>query len=301
MTEDAQKKEVDASSFENGPVFHQTTNPSFHETKELAKLVAQSDERRHFNRANISDKKLEIHFADGAQFARQYIENISVGGLFVRSDRKAKMGDTLAIEFSIPRQDRPHENLSFLFMSRVCRVTAEGLGVEFLNISHENRRNLEEYVRAVLPTQVPVANKPKASTVAHIEEMRQRKRESEAARRSFAIRFLFFAVMICLNLWMISRKDSLESENSLKTKDIRRSIQVGHKSVEANDIQSITLKDQKTVVLKLSDGSHVETTVENFDRKAPPHILQSMAALQSIEIPKVKRKSKNTGRLTRLR
>src|SRR4051794_2783903 len=57
-------------------------------------------ERREFTRIEVGDRKLELKFTHGLQFARQYIENISLGGLFLKTQTKAEMGSLMDIEFS---------------------------------------------------------------------------------------------------------------------------------------------------------------------------------------------------------
>ena len=59
-------------------------------------------DRREFSRADILEKKLELRFSISNQFARQYIENISVGGLFVRTDQRPCMWSWIPTEFTVP-------------------------------------------------------------------------------------------------------------------------------------------------------------------------------------------------------
>ncbi len=58
-------------------------------------------EREH-GRTDLSGKSIELHFQSGEHFAKSYIENISVGGLFVRSEEPRRLGELIDVSFSLP-------------------------------------------------------------------------------------------------------------------------------------------------------------------------------------------------------
>ncbi len=288
--------------------FGQPTNPRFQKTKELARLVARGEDRRHFNRADVREKKIEVHFADEGQFARHYIDNISLGGLFIKTDKKASMGDIIPVEFSIARKSElatlgddlgAAGTKQFHLMAKVCRITADGLGVEFLNLSHEHRRELEAYVKEVLPRNAPLVNKPKSSSVAFLEEQRLKKQDASKRNTVMALRVGFLIVMLSLNYWIISKP--LEVSPMLESKKIQQSITLDNQAIEVSDIRSISLKSSSTIMVSLRDGTIIETPIDKVGRKLPPHLLHTLGVLNSVEIQKKERRSRNSGSLVRLR
>ncbi len=84
----------------------------------LAEINKEMAEKREFARASAGSKSLTLKFSNEAQFAQQYIENISIGGLFVRTKLRPGVGAILPVEFSVPVQGQDKQ---FLLRAEVTR------------------------------------------------------------------------------------------------------------------------------------------------------------------------------------
>jgi hypothetical protein len=129
-------------------------------------------ERRIFTRVNVSDQKLELKFLNENQFAKQYIENISVGGLLVKTKYKPKLGSFIPVEFSIGQINSTPKIIKL--RAKVCRVTGDSIGLEFPDLNRDNRKVVEKFVRSALAPGSSAARQVKKSTLEHLEQMREK-------------------------------------------------------------------------------------------------------------------------------
>jgi len=65
----------------------------------------------------------------------EYATDLSEGGLFIRTQERAKPGTTLQIAFS-PGQTSPKDVEA---RGRVVRVTKEGMAIEFIELDSDSR------------------------------------------------------------------------------------------------------------------------------------------------------------------
>ncbi len=265
---------------------------------ELPVIHPKPEERRNFSRADVLEKNLCLDFVSGAQFAKQYIENISLGGLFVRTQQKASMGDILPIQFSIPTATG--ENRQFDLKGRVCRVTATGLGLEFTNLSNEMRHELEDFVKSVLPSGVPIVARAKASTIERLDERRLREAKRKEELKSVRGQLAILATMIFLNVFMTHRYLETQSEEKIRL-SINPTLTIHGKTFSASSVKSIERQQHDKWLLHLANGTNVEASTKELDGRLPQHLQQSVEFLKHISAPKSPRISKNSPKLTRLR
>jgi Tfp pilus assembly protein PilZ len=70
--------------------------------------------------------------------------NISIGGLFIKTEEPIRAGTRMVVRFELPNKHR------VIAVSRVCYVRkAQGLGVEFLSLDAEDREEIETYIAAL--------------------------------------------------------------------------------------------------------------------------------------------------------
>jgi Tfp pilus assembly protein PilZ len=220
---------------------------------------ADGIERRQFTRADIADRKLELKFSNSAQFAKQYIENISLGGLFVRTEEKRRLGEIVPIEFSIPTNGSPK---TFQLMGKVCRVTMDGVGLEFIHTSRDLQESLESFVKSALPNNVPLVNKPKASAIDTLDRLRSERRERSKERLIFFKKIGVIALLLFLNGYLLTE---VVQEQTAYTAFKNHAITVKNRTVPISDIRSLERNQRNQFVLRLNDKSEIEVRPDQIE------------------------------------
>ncbi len=257
-------------------------------------------DRRQFSRAEVLDQRLELKFSSAVQFARQYIENISMGGLFVRTEQKAQLGDLIPIEFAIPSKESESGVAYFQLTAKVCRVAPQGLGLEFTNLSLEHRTALEKFVQSVLPKGIPLQmQKPKASSVDQLERLRLERSIRNEKNSRFIKKALTITILIALNIILF--RENMQQDLNLKSV-LTESIRIGAKEIPTQQITDIEKNKNNQWVIRLADGTEVQTRLEELsEAQLPAHLQHTVRILQSIPPKETPRRSKNTRGLTSTR
>lgn len=250
---------------------------------------------RQFRRADVSDQKIELKFSDRLQFAKHYVENISLGGMFVKTKEKYKMGEVIPLWFSLPpTDDRPEQ--PFELMAEVVRVAPNGVGLKFTNLNGENQKFIEEYVRSVLPKDQGVRQNVKQSTL----EKLQARREIEAENKQKQSRRWKYGslalVLLALNAYLaIEVVDVKQPDYSNQTS--HANFKVGDAAIKMNEIKAIRLDQDGQV--SIDYGQSKSITVPKTTQ-LPYQLRESIKLIKAYPKAKPKRKSKNTN-LTRQR
>lgn len=79
---------------------------------------------------------LVVDFAAGGKAYRSCIRNISASGVFIETQESFEAGQTIALCFTLSESA---EMLPFKVMGKVVRVYAEGIGVQYENMSDYQR------------------------------------------------------------------------------------------------------------------------------------------------------------------
>jgi uncharacterized protein (TIGR02266 family) len=100
-------------------------------------------ERRRFERAPISAQvEFELtNSSSGPSRVRKHMGNISIGGLFIKTEEPIRAGTRMVVRFELPNKHR------VIAVSRVAYVRKGlGLGVEFLSLDDEDREEIQTYI-----------------------------------------------------------------------------------------------------------------------------------------------------------
>jgi c-di-GMP-binding flagellar brake protein YcgR len=88
--------------------------------------------------------RIDLHFQliyIGRKEERSHeVQDLSIGGLFIKTENPSKFREGDEIEL-VMRE--PADNTLMLLDARVMRITKNGIGVEFLDLSPEDERTLE--------------------------------------------------------------------------------------------------------------------------------------------------------------
>lgn len=96
-------------------------------------------------------KTLSLRFKDRQAFIKAYTENLSEGGLFIRTENPLKKGDVLLLKLQLPGIAEPMEVKSEVAWTRKqvedSANRASGMGIKFTGISDHDRNVVKEYIK----------------------------------------------------------------------------------------------------------------------------------------------------------
>jgi uncharacterized protein (TIGR02266 family) len=84
---------------------------------------------------------VQYRYKDFESFAREWGQNLSVGGLFVRTSDPYDKGTLCVVNFSLDDGKRLIEGLA-----RVVHQAGDGMGLEFIELDGESARVIEDVV-----------------------------------------------------------------------------------------------------------------------------------------------------------
>lgn len=85
---------------------------------------------------------VQYRFKDFETFARQWAQNISVGGMYVKTHEAYDEGTLVVVSFSLEDGGRLIEGLG-----RVVHASAEGMGLEFVSLDDASIQVIEDVVK----------------------------------------------------------------------------------------------------------------------------------------------------------
>ena len=96
-------------------------------------------------------KTLSIRFKDRQSFIKAYSENISPGGLFIRTEKPLKQGEVFFLKLQLPEIADPMEvKCEVAWARKQVEDSANrpsGMGIKFTEISDRDRSNIKEYIK----------------------------------------------------------------------------------------------------------------------------------------------------------
>lgn len=102
--------------------------------------MTESPERRRYRRLK-SSKRLLVVWKLGTQKYLSTVENLGLGGLFIRTENPPKAGTTMQLLF-----DTPEGEVRGLAAVRNCSP-GEGMGVSIVSMDPEHRTRLDRWLR----------------------------------------------------------------------------------------------------------------------------------------------------------
>lgn len=77
---------------------------------------------------------------EDASFTEE-MQDISIGGTFIKTSREISMGQEIDLSFSLPE-----ENGTFVMKGEIVRCTEDGIGVKFLNLTHKEHKLIKKFL-----------------------------------------------------------------------------------------------------------------------------------------------------------
>jgi Tfp pilus assembly protein PilZ len=263
---------------------------------ELPAPESSEIEKREFTRIDVKERQISVRFHNEMQFARHYLENISVGGIFVKTSEKYKLGDLVPIEFEVQTAEFGTPEL-FQFKGKVCRVIADGVGLEFTNLDQITRARLESYIQSILPRGSNIRTKAKQSTVERLEQMRQERDLKQSRNKKIALQLVALVVLGLANGLLVQQQFTEPTQISSTREEY---LEINGKRLKWNEIRSLGHQGANQIELKTDTESHFVDT-DQLNRNAPPHIRHQLMILRSTPPQKVQRRSKNSRDLIEVR
>lgn len=123
------------SSFEHVPVVSTNTKASGKE-----ELVVNVIEERAYERKDLS---IPIDFVSAGQLYKEVTKDLSAGGLFIKTKKhtKFKKNQKISMVFELSQDKKP-----FKLTGKIIRIDAEGIAVQFHNISPFESVAIEEEI-----------------------------------------------------------------------------------------------------------------------------------------------------------
>lgn len=291
---DQQSKQLESFLFEDGEMPEQLKDFDLDALEqEIQKAQPkQGVEQRKFSRADIGNHQIALKFSNQYQFARQYIDNISLGGLFVKTTDRKALGELIDIAFSLPMLDG--EIRDFSLKAKVCRVTNDGLGLEFTNLDAPTKKAIENYVRKVLPSGMSVHAKAKQSTLDRLQKLRQRKEKEKKAIRHTIKATVAVLLLVTLNAGLLV--NSLKPPPSQFVEN-RSKFEINGKILSESDVKSVIRDENGLISIRLTTD---ELIVIPHLEQLPYSMKHDIQLMKSLAPEKTRRKNKNAGRLTRI-
>jgi uncharacterized protein (TIGR02266 family) len=268
------------------------------EPLELPAEINLRDQRK-FSRAPIAAKKVGIRFQNKLHFARQYIENISTGGLYLRTKASFRRGEAVKLEFSIPDPTKPSQKIEFKLQGTICRKDSEGVGLEFTNLDQKTRNQLEEYVQSILSDGLKISSAPKSELVAKIEDRRTLRKAKASHRRGLAIRLFLLVALVALNLGLgfFAYQDLALVDSPSSTKYLF----LGSEQIEISEIKTFYKDSSERLWLESQSRLYEITDLKQTLHSLPPHLQHQIQTLKRLSPTKALRQNKNAPMMTQTR
>ena len=107
----------------------------------------QSQNNNHHRRHERHHVEIPLVFRDAIELKREYTENISRSGLFVKTDRHLQAGDVVTVTIELPGSDERFEvDGTIEYHQKADPKHVEGYGIQFVAISPTGWKSLEDYL-----------------------------------------------------------------------------------------------------------------------------------------------------------
>lgn len=106
-----------------------------------------ADQRRHPR----LPMQVELEYESAEDFVRDYCSNLSVGGMFIGTDRPLQEGTRFRLKFVVPGRERAIETVAqvrWVQLPEFDLPTEPGMGVHFERLSPGDRRDVEALLEA---------------------------------------------------------------------------------------------------------------------------------------------------------
>lgn len=108
----------------------------------------RTSEKRKHERLPV---RIRIQYRTSDQFFQDYIQNLSVGGIFIETKNPLSVGTKLKVQFSLPEMEEMITAdgvvVHRLHGGRTHNLPSGGMGIQFAELDDNCKQVLEDYVQ----------------------------------------------------------------------------------------------------------------------------------------------------------
>ena len=105
-------------------------------------------------RARRYAAELEVRYERASDFVREYTENVSHGGIFVRTEQPLRTGDLVKMHIMLPGEEQPLVIEGSVTHSRPQpNGLPAGMGVEFIAYNPNDADRLQAFIARIAETE----------------------------------------------------------------------------------------------------------------------------------------------------
>jgi Tfp pilus assembly protein PilZ len=108
--------------------------------EEIPSSDPQEGQRQHARKSYF----MSVDYAVKDRCFRDFIKDISAGGVFIETHHLFPVGETIALSFMVPRYPVPVK-----ITGKIARVSPEGLGIEFLKENEDLIKELKMIINSL--------------------------------------------------------------------------------------------------------------------------------------------------------
>lgn len=248
-------------------------------------------EKREFSRIDLSERHIGVSFSNELQFAKHYVQNISLGGMFVRTKEKHRMGEIVPVRFKV-RNEKNHKEELFVLKARVCRIIETGVGVEFTNLDDATRSRLESYVRSILPDGLQLRTQAKQSTIDRLKEIREAKFEAAKKRKHRTWQAVMLALLLAANAFLVSEVVTTDEPEFTGFDQPR--VTIAGQELPLNEIRSLQRVSENEFRILTENHDSIYVDAQSLKRSSlPRHLQNQFEVLSTRQAPQEERRSLN--------
>ncbi len=117
--------------------------------KDLTQVISGIPKRRKYPRI---DTKIQVQVKDAGISGYKYAENISRGGIFIRTDKYLPLNTTVHLTIPLPKKNKEVKVIGRVayIRERVENYGEDVMGIEFMDFEDEYDKDLYEYIDEII-------------------------------------------------------------------------------------------------------------------------------------------------------
>lgn len=259
--------------------------------------VIHPAEKRKFERREINrDKNLQIRFRSEAALARSYIQDISLGGIFLKTEERPALKTIMTIDLQVDQETGEPERIEL--QAVVVRHASDGIGLEFTNLDSAKRQEIEKIVQlASISASDLNKGRVKAASFQQLSEIRKSKAAASLRLKKHSLSVGIVALLLGLNLY--AARDFWSEAPQGSTTPVHSRVALAGREIRTSDIRRIERTTESALSVWVL-GSDTPLVIEMKDvRQLPKQWQDGIRAIKSQAKAK-KRVSKTAPHRTRV-
>ncbi len=245
-------------------------------------------ELRKTARKDIQGTQLNVSFGSDRALAKAYVDNISLGGLFLKTTDRPALKSLVNLNLAV--QSLHQEAFEIQLQCQVVRHATDGIGLTFTNLDSGKRAQFESFIKN-LPAllDVPLNRaRLKDQSIERLDELRNSKVRTLQRNKTFAVRAFAALLLVTLNIWALWEVH--EDFNNSQSLTSSHQMTIGNQVIDARQIQRVTRTNEGLYEVIADGVKGPLLLLPDQVNQLPPHL---KTGIKATDFPKkVIRKSK---------